>query len=417
MTENEITKQITLLDKQHDFVFSDTYAVLLSAGLGYGKTKAATAFVIRMVTEQPIDVPGVITGNSYKQIHRVILPPLKAALDEAGIKWEWQELKQILIANGRTIYISTSDQEGIKSIQGSELGWAWMDEAEYAPYSSTTLVEERLRNPRASGLYLRLTSTKNGFNEYYDLFEAGNDPNYIQIEATPFENPFLPPQYLPKLKARLTKKEYDQQVLNKRVTFGEGQVFDEFEQDKHSFEFDHDSLTGPTYVGWDQNTGNMCSVFAKYQDGVFYFYDEMHHPGNATGATRELKKRFPNPTEENPLIVPDSTIRNKHATSSVTGKQILQEAGFEVLDTRNPHISARQETMNAKFYNGGRDELKIVIHPRMKRTLKELSTLKHQDHEGSTAHFSVAMGYVIWKLEPMNPINRREATKPQIIRL
>lgn len=402
------TSEIRLLPYQARVVASNTRFTGFTAGLGTGKTHSGCAFVVRMVIEQPENVPGFIGAQSYKQLHRVILPPLFEMLRSHGIQFEWREQRQELIANGRKIFCGTMDKEGIEAILGTELGWFWVDEAARSPLYSIELLEGRLRNPRASILRGLYTTTPLGFNWYYDQFVGVNKTEYHEhIYATSYDNPYLPADYIPRLRAKYSKKKFEQEVLAKFVSLAGGMVYESFEE-RHIQKFNHTTLDSQIYLGLDFNIAQMCGSFVKYVDDTFYVFDELYlKESNTIGASREIKQRFPN-YKSDILVVPDSTFSHRSTNSSQTSKEILRREGFQIMPTRNPYIAERQEALNAYFWNEGSDRLKVVVHPRCTHTIKELFTLTHEDKEGEVSHLAVALGYVVWKLKPL----RRTRTKP-----
>lgn len=404
---------IKLLPFQRRVIQSNSRFLGFTAGLGTGKTYTGCGFVIRMIVEQPESVPGFIGAQSYKQLHRVILPPLFEMLRSHGIQFEWREQRQELIANGRKIFCGTMDKEGIEAILGTELGWFWVDEAARSPLYSIELLEGRLRNPRASILRGLYTTTPLGFNWYYDQFVGANKTEYHEhVHATSFDNPYLPADYIPRLKAKYSKKKFEQEVLAKFVSLAGGMVYDCFE-DKHIQEFDSSKITSSIYHGLDFNVGQMCGTYVKYQNGVFYVQDELYlKESNTIAAAKETKERYPR-YREDLYVIPDSTFSHRSTNSSMTSKEILRREGFNILPTKNPYIADRQEALNAYFWNEGRDNLKVVIHPRCKHLIKELYTLTHEDKEGEVSHLAVSLGYVIWKLEPL----RKVRPKPRVRQL
>lgn len=412
----EATKSIdvTLLPHQASFVQNNDKFHALVAGLGSGKTDAGTNFVTRMIVEQPESVPGFIGANGVKQLNRAVLIPLFNTFKRYGIKYEYKEIKQEIIANGRRIMVGTTDKDAIESVLGTEIGWFWVDEAARAPEYAHDLLVGRLRHPEANGLYGRETSTPLGFNWFYDRYVgARKTDEYTYTHATSHANPFLPAGYIEGLQKEYSQKLYEQEVLAKFVHLEGSTVYDCFNE-KHIFAFDYRSIPGPIYVGWDFNINPMCIVFVKYHNGRFFLFDELRlEHTNTIKASLAVQKKFPTFRTELEVI-PDSTFKNRSVNSTLTSKEILQKDGFKLLHTSNPYIADRQQCLNNLFYNGGNlEDMRILVHPRCKHSIKEFHTLSPAEDEGKKAHLSVAFGYVVWKFAPL----KRPPFQPRIIHI
>lgn len=395
------SRTIELLPYQMDFLTAQEKYVFFKAGIGTGKTHAASAFVMMMVTEQPPETVGFIGAESHRQLINAVFPALKKAFDGAGIKYEWNEGKNTIVANGRKIIYNTMDEGSINAILGSEIGWFWIDEADYCPLYSIQLVNSRLRCPRATRLLGRYTSSPNGFKVMYDMFVANTDSTRRMISATTFDNPHLPPSYIEDLRKQYTPLQFRQQVMAEFVNLQGGQIYDCFNEDKHRVEFDHKRVHSKTYLGLDFNVAQMCAVAVKFENNTFFVYDEYYlRDSNTIKMSQEIAKREPS-YRKDLFVIPDSTFEARSVTSEKTSKEILRRAGFQIMSTRNPYIGERQQAVNNLFWNEGKDAPRILIHPRCSRLIKELNTLTPDDKEGDVSHLAVALGYVVWKLDPL----------------
>lgn len=400
-TEAGSTRTVSLLPYQLDFLTAQEKYVFFKAGIGTGKTHAASAFVMQMIIEQPMDTVGFIGAESHRQLYNAVFPALRKAFDAAGIKYEWNEGKNTIIANGRRIIYNTMDEGSINAILGSEIGWFWIDEADYCPIYSIQLVNSRLRCPKATRLLGRYTSSPNGFGVMYDMFVANADETRRMISATTYDNPHLPASYIPDLKKQYTPLQFRQQVMAEFVNLQGGQIYDQFDEEKHKLDFDHKRIQSKIYIGLDFNVAQMCAVAVKFENGRFFVFDEFYlKDSNTIKMSQEIIKRFPSYQTE-VFIIPDSTFEARSVTSEKTSKEILRRAKFQILPTRNPHIGERQQTVNNAFWNGGVPVAKIVVHPKCGRLIKELNTLTPDDKEGDVSHLAVALGYVVWKLDPL----------------
>jgi phage terminase large subunit len=404
-------REITLLPKQWDFLSAKEKYVLFNGGIGTGKTTVASYFIVQQVISQPKETVGFIGAQSHRQMVNAIFPALRRAFDQAGIVAEWNEGKGFITANGRKIIFNTMDRDSIESILGTEFGYFWIDESDYAPEYSIKVVKSRLRCPRANGLWGRFTSSPNGFRCMYDMFIVNPDEHHRIITATTYDNPHLPPSYIADLKKQYTPLEFRQQCLGEFVNLSGGQIYDCFDESKHLLNFDHRDIDSKIYIGVDFNVGQMNAVCCKFVDNKFFVFDEIHlKNSNTIGMAKEIIKRFPAYQKE-VLLIPDSTYDTRSVTSEQTSKEILRRLKFQIMHTRNPHIGERQMALNATFWNEGGDDRRIIIHPRCGNLRKELNTLTADDKEGDVSHLAVALGYIVWRLDPF----RRGRRKSRIL--
>lgn len=395
------SRTISLLPYQWEFIKAEEKYVFFCAGIGTGKTHAASAFVVQMLIEQPTETVGFIGAESHRQLINAVFPALRKAFDAAGIKYEWNEGKNTITANGRKIIYNTMDEGSINAILGSEIGWYWIDEADYCPLYSIQLVNSRLRCPRATRLLGRYTSSPNGFKIMYDMFVANADSSRRIVRATTYDNPYLPATYIEDLRKQYTPLEFRQQVMAEFVNLQGGQIYDCFNEGIHVVNFDHRIINSKTYLGLDFNVAQMCAASVKFENNNFYMYDEYYlRDSNTIKMSQEIISREPH-YRKNLFVIPDSTYEARSVTSEQTSKEILRRAGFQLMPTRNPYIGERQQALNNVFWNEGKEKPRILIHPSCSRTIKELNTLTPDLKEGDVSHLAVALGYVVWKLDPL----------------
>ncbi len=149
-----------------------------------------------------------------------------------------------------------------------------------------------------------------------------------------------------------------------------------------------------------------CSCGSRF---FYYIKQEKildHYGANTDNAASQIVSDL---RDYNKRVVPDSTARSRSTKSSsgLSDIEILKSYGLNVVDTRNPLIRDRQNTLNILFKKN-----RITIDPSCRTLIKELETLSSRDDEGKVAHVSVAAGYVAWKFDPL--ITRRQ-TKSRML--
>ena len=401
-------KEIDLLPYQYDWVSSNDPNVALVAGVGTGKTHAGAMFVLRMISEYP-NTKGMIVANTYSQLMNATLEPLIELLDDLGVPYTTSlGAKKKITIMGTTVYLYSL--ENYKNIRGIEVGWIWADEF-FLNRSADAYndIITRMRDKNGPQLF-RATSTKNGFNWAYDLYSAPDKTTtYKIIEATSDQNPFIHPKFIADMLELYGSQEapmFRQEVLNEYVNLTDGCVYYGFDRSKHvkpaTMEPDDH-----VWVGVDFNIDNMNAVYCIYKENILYVTRALHLTAanaNTFSLAGHLQKdlfEYPNRS-----IVPDSTGKARKTSSQKSDHQILRDAGFNLKVTHNPPIRDRQNAVNRML-----NQNRIVIDPSCKTLIRELETLASRDEEGKTSHIAVALGYVIWMLDPLKKRGRSRSFK------
>ena len=397
---------VDLLDYQYEFITSNVGNLVLTAGVGCGKTLAGAYFVLRMVSEFP-KTDGLIVANTFAQLNNATLNVLFEVCDELGISYEKSlSRKQIKIMN-TTIYCYSL--ENYDNIRGIEVGWIYADEfflnKSKAAYD---VIKTRLRCNKGP-LFFRGTTTKNGFNWGYDLYDSpSSSSEFNTIGAKTEDNSFLPEKFVKDLENDYGSKDnplYKQEVLNEYVNLTAGCIYWSFDRKQHV----KPVVLNPahhTYLGTDFNIDAINAVFVQYVNGIFYVGKEIcldETNANTFRLAEELSKETMSLPHRS--IVPDSTGKARKTSSQKSDHEILKDAGFRLEVTTNPLIRDRQNSVNRAIAAG-----KVIIDPSCTHIIKELETLSSRDKEGEVAHISVALGYVIWKLDPLKKKQGRSET-------
>jgi hypothetical protein len=126
-------------------------------------------------------------------------------------------------------------------------------------------------------------------------------------------------------------------------------------------------------------------------------WDEIQIPGDTYKKVNELKKKTIGGD-----VISDSTGKNR-STKGRSDHTILREAGFNVIETRNPHVVDKIANLNRCFTLGI-----IKIHPRCKKLIRDLIQLvwnKHgeldQKTDPSLSHLVDCLAYICWELYPL----------------
>lgn len=402
--EAKNTREITLLQGQHDFITSNSKKALLLAGIGYGKSFSGAHFVVRMLSECP-KANGLITANVYTQLVNATLKSLSVELDQLGIyhKLVIGGANRHLKINQTNIYCYSLEK--FNNIRGIEVGWWWSDESAFAKKEAIQVCRGRIRDKKGP-LLERHTSSPNGFNWLYDEFEhkdgAKASKRVALYRGVTKDNIFLPDGYYESL---LEDYGGEDNPLAKQELFGqftnlkEGAIYWGFDRNKN-VAFCKLDKAFPVYIGQDFNISNMAGCYCQLISGNLYVTKEniqKEQGANTDSAAIKICKDLR--PDYHAIVVPDSTGKaEKTSAKGRTDLEILKSYGLEIMPTRNPLIRDRQNTVNKLFTQG-----RIIIDPSCVELIKEIETLAARDEEGKKAHVSVGLGYVAWALLPLLP--------------
>lgn len=386
--------QVNLLPAQHSLLTSDAPIAALVAGIGYGKSFTLSHFALQQVNDYP-DANGLIVANTYTQLQNATIPALTGLLTELGIEFTlvMSGAKKHLTINGTKIFIYSLDVP--ENIRGIEVGWLAADEAAFSTKEAIDVIFGRLRDKRGS-LKARFFSSPNGFNFFYDFINSAK----VELhQGKTKDNKNLPETYYKQL---LEMYGGENSPLARQELFGEfcnqtsKSVYYAFKRTEHVTAIEENKNL-PVYVGCDFNAGNMNYVAMQYTPNGFTVLESAtlkDYSANTFSMAQEIYGKW----GSRAIIIPDSTAkaRKTSAEAGITDIRILQNAGLKVLDTQNPRIKDRQNTVNMQFFRN-----RIKIDSSCINLIKELETLASDDDEGVRSHLAVALGYVIWKLEPL----------------
>ena len=125
-------------------------------------------------------------------------------------------------------------------------------------------------------------STPNGFNHFYELsLKEGRDSDYKYFHFTSYDNPYLNPEELEKMKVEYPGDRFDQEVMGE-FRKKEGLVYKDFSRDKHILqELPENFEVLYTLGGVDWGHTHPCAVITIKKDysGNYYITDEFYKTG------------------------------------------------------------------------------------------------------------------------------------------
>lgn len=401
-----------LLPHQKQAIVAQEREVMMLGGIGTGKSYTIAQLILSRIGMCP-KATILLCANSYQQLMSATVKALTLVLDDYCVPYESVlsgAKKRITIGKATILLYSL---EKYDNIRGVEADFIFVDEACYAREESIQVLRGRLRGKNTTKHQIFYCSSPNGYNWAYEQFNKPILNNKRLIQCKTKDNIFLPPEYYNELLEQYggeTSPLARQELFGNFVNLQSGSIYCHFDR-KTNVKPIQLNKQYPVYCGVDFNIDEMNATYIQYINGVFKLCHEVkltHRNAN----THDLGSRIISDLQGyNVLIVPDSTgiARKSSSTSSQSDIQILKSLGLNVMDTHNPLIRDRQQTLNVAFLKKT-CEIDLGCH----NTIKEIETLCGRDKEGLVSHLSVTLGYVLWKIAPLKIIYPQ--SQPRVIR-
>jgi hypothetical protein len=255
----------------------------------------------------------------------------------------------IKLRNGSQIHGLPLDDP--KKLENYNLGLFMLDQAEEVEEDILLKVHGRLRqhNSPREGIFL---FNPNGHNWLWQRFiNPHRRPDwklrYRCVEASPFDNPNLPPDYLEQFEG-LPEHWYNRFVLGSHEVFI-GQIFTDFNPDVHAIDPFHIPSDWERWCCIDPGIGHEGAVswIARDHDNNCYYYREIVEAGQPVDwwadalSAAESDSDYGGPDEEIyvRLIGPESQQRAQ--TDGRTVKGVFEEEGVDDLEIADRDPIAR----------------------------------------------------------------------------
>jgi phage terminase large subunit len=380
------------MSHQWDFINAQDRFVLLSGGIGSGKSFTGAHYAIRRSVENKMAL-GLIGANTYKQLRNATLSTLFGELEKYGIPFSYKENKGHLDINGKKWL--TVSLENYDSLRGIEIGDFWIDETRDTPLDAFLVLMGRLRDRRSKDFQGRLTTSPSGYNWLYDYFVGEKKTtDFKLIRARSADNIFLPDGYIDSLKDSFDSKMVAQELDGEFVNITADQVYYSFSRQKNVREFQRKNY--PIWIGMDFNVNPMTAVCAEIYDNTIWIFDEIYLNNSNTYLMRDkIREMF----GMQPItVIPDSTGRAlKTSSAGLSDHALLKEYGFVIPKVHNPFVQDRWNCVNGLL-----EKARIIIHPRCKMLIKDFEQVSRGRNEESLTHISDACGYLAFHTFPIN---------------
>lgn len=247
------------------------------------------------------------------------------------------------------------------------------------------------------------------YRERYEQAVAGT-----LVDSAGFRWPskgIVPDSYLEMCRARMDERDFDEQ-FNASWINASGGIFHAFDKDFNVRPVSYESGS-PIVVGSDYNVDPMCWILGHRKGERLEIFDELFIRNTNTEATLKiLLSRYADHRGGFQFYGDASSKARKTSATMTDYIQIASNEGLKKLgrtlhyDKSNPPVADRFAVTNARICNG-EGIRQLFIDPKCKHLIYDLQTRAYKPGTRTTAdvgdsgHMSDALGYILWKLWPL----------------
>jgi len=362
--------------------------------------------------------PGIISANTYKQLHTVTLKSFFECLFRKGLrenidfvynkepKWYLSRFPKhqgilSLKKGGQVICISLDKFESSDGIEGA---WAWNDESKDTKREAIEMLIERRRLNHLTGQQVFFTSTGKGKDHWlFDLFFTGKS-NTQYIQGSTFENrKNLPNGYIEQLLEMYDGKQILEKVFGELIDYSGGSAYYTFsEKNIKSCKLDENK---PLHIGIDFNVNPFCAVVCQFEDNTLVQPEEIYlENSNTFDMIKYINRKYKKWYMKNAIyIYPDPTGNKRQTSSHQTDIELLKNNGLNIMIKKKIiPIRDRLNIVNGKIKNS-LGQLGYYVDPNCKFTIKDLNKVSIKDDgtidgkkDKKLTHISDALGYLMY---------------------
>jgi len=413
---------LDLLPHQAEFIQDTTTRNLaLIGGYGCGKTKALATKLI-LLSLMNLGYQGMAISPTYQMSVKNLIPEIEEQLRDFGIKYKFSKSEMVfeIYVSGKTTKLHTysADNGNYKRMAGLNAAFFGFDEADLLDtetfLAAYNMASSRLRKGRVyQGVAV---STPEGFKGCYKFWVEAvqQNPDLCEnrrlIQASTYDNPFLPPEYIEELERRYNGspllKSY---LLGEFVNLAGNPVYWKFTKDLNITtdtiaQFPNHVL----HVGIDFNKGKNATTVAVVKNNKVYFIDEFYGHKDTQALAEAIKARYPWHTQNNAIrFYPDASgfegiqnLKRNFPEFGTDGKPNFRYSAA------NPRVEKRIAAVNEKFQSTSAGPEAFVNPARCPELFKGLTQQTYDkngdpDKTSDLDHAVDAAGYTIYKNWPL----------------
>lgn len=337
---------IPLTGPQREFVFSDALNPAMVAGLGAGKTYAATIrFVLQMMGDKGANC--LIGMPTYDLLKMRAIPGFEEVLQSIGVPFKTNKSEYTINIQGfGIIYFRSYDRP--ERWVSFEVAHTILDEIDTLPKDKAELVwrkaTERTRQKRSKPNTIGCVTTPDqgthGF--VYMKWVKKKQEGYELIKASTLSNPYLPDEYVQQIRNNYDPVLAELYINGEFVTLSKGKIYHFFDRKKHGS--DRVINSGDNlHIGIDFNIGGCCATVFVIDGTTTVAVDEF-----VSHDTRDFCNNLAANYKGHKITVyPDASGGANRTNASATDIDIIEASGFFVdCPSKNPFVRDRINSVN-----------------------------------------------------------------------
>jgi hypothetical protein len=343
---------VPLTEPQRDFVLSAKPHPAIVAGLGAGKSRAATMRLLLLMLGNP-GINTLYTMPTYDLLKLRAIPGFIDDLNMLGLPHSLNKSDySITIAGLGTVYFRSYDNPN--RLIAFEVAHSVADELDVLSKEQASVVwrkiSERTRQPsKVPNSIAAVTTPDQGFSGFvYDRWVVRADESTELIKASTLSNPYLPEGYVDQIRANYDPALAEMYINGEFVSLTQNKVYHYFDRARHA--------SGRTpqpgdrlHIGVDFNVGGCCAVAFVIENGNPIAVDEfVSH--DTRDIINNLQSRY---SGMDVTLYPDASGKSERTNASASDIDILQNAGYRVdAPPSNPFIRDRINAVNSLLAHG-----------------------------------------------------------------
>lgn len=337
---------IPLSKPQAEFVFCDAAHPAMVAGLGAGKTYAATIRFLLIMLQEP-GINTLLAMPTYDLLKMRAIPGFEEVLTQIGLPFKTNKSEYTIeIIGYGLIYFRSYDRP--ERLVAFEVAHSICDELDTLPNGKAGLVwrkiSERTRQKcKGKNTIGAVTTPDQGIHGFiYQNWVKKKGEGYQLVKASTLSNPYLPDSYVEQIRANYDPILAELYINGEFVSLSQSKVYHFFDRQKHHTDREIQERER-LYVGVDFNVGGCCAVVFVIDGKNPVAVDEfVSH--DTRDFCNNLWHRYP---EHNITVYPDASGGANRTNASATDIEIIENEGFAVdAPEKNPFIRDRINAMN-----------------------------------------------------------------------
>jgi len=411
-----------MLKHQMKMINSTATFPALVSGFGGGKSETMVMKALKQMFEIE-NAQIAIYEPTVDLIKKIMYPRFEEILSNAGLQYKLNKSEGIIdiTSIGTIIFRSLENPD---RIIGYEVHHSHVDELDTLETDKAhdawqkLLARNRksivLRNPKkglkknTAGVY----TTPEGFRFVYHRWKKNIKKGYELIQASTYDNPFLPSDYIDNLRDSYPEQLISAYLKGEFVNLESGTVYPNYDpiknDSKEIVRMDLETL----HIGMDFNVNHMSATVGVKRYGKLFILDEISDKRDTPAMIEEIKDRYD--TGRSIIIYPDASGRStKSVDASKSDIGLLKEAGFRVnAPKKNPPVRNRIVSLNTLFRNAN-GAITLYINSSKCPTLMSNLLEQSYDKNGNPLkthnvdHMIDALGYVAHRIFGVDSLKSR----------